>query len=125
MPSFYESEESHATGTLIGASDPGAISTFSLVAYLLTVLAWEVEVGVVLLHLFKKDKLDPLGHAALVVLWFSLTAFCWFRGKREFGNLCWTRGRIPVTAFQGIVVTIMMVAFGSIFEWIGTRLLEP
>jgi hypothetical protein len=117
-------ESGGATDAVPEGSRPYAVSTYSLVAYLLTVLAWELEVGILLLYWFNKGNLDPLGHAALLALSCSLTLFSWIRGKREFQRLCWTRGRIPVTASQSIFVAVMVVTFGGLMTWIGARLFD-
>lgn len=101
---------------------PGPVSTFSLVAYMLTVLAWELEIGVLVLHIFKRGKLDPLGHAALLACLCSLTVFSSLRGRREFQRLRWTRGRIPISAAQGVVVTFTVFATSGVLLLIGIRL---
>jgi hypothetical protein len=99
------------------------VATSTLVAHLLTVLAWELELGNVLLHVLRHEKLDTVGHAALLIVTGALTLFSWVvRGKEEVQRLRWARGRVPITFLQGIVITVMMVAFGSVFAWIGLRL---
>jgi hypothetical protein len=103
---------------------PVPVPTSSLIAYLLTVLAWELEMAVLLLHAFTNRKLDPLGHTALLCVSLSMTWFSCFKGKRDFQRLKWTRGRIPITRSQGFIITAFMIAFSTLLAWIAQRLME-
>jgi hypothetical protein len=103
---------------------PITISTLSLFAYLLTVLTWELEIVIVLIYLFTNRILDPIGVTALHFTAVALTAFSWFRGQRDFQRLRWTGGRIPITRFQGFLITVFMIAFGSLMVWIADRLMN-
>jgi len=109
---------------MLDSNRSSTIPTLSLFAYLLTVMAWEFEIGVLLLHIFANKKLDPLGHVALLGVSLSLTTFAWLRGKRDFQRLRWTRGRVPITRVQGLLITVFMVCFGGFFGWIVMRLVE-
>jgi hypothetical protein len=101
------------------------VPTVSLLSYLITVLAWEVELGVSLLHVLKNKKLDPLGHAALLAITVALTLFSWIRGKRDFQSLRHTRGRIPITVLQGVIITsFIIMVFGVGGGWILIRLTQ-
>jgi len=104
---------------------PSAVPTLSLFTYLITVLAWELELVVLLLHAFANNKLDPLGHSALLAVSGFLTLFAWLRGKQDFHRLRWTRGRIPITRSQGVIITLFMVAFGCVLGWAAMRLVDP
>lgn len=112
------------TAEMLDSNRSCALPTLSLFAYLLTVMAWEFEIGVLLLTTFANKKLDPLGHTALLAVSISLTAFAWLRGKRDFQRLRWTRGRLPITGFQGFLITVFMVGFGCFLGWIVMRLVE-
>lgn len=89
------------------------VSTLSLFGYLVTVLAWELELEVMLLHLFAGKKLDPDTHSVLLIVTLSLTAYSYVRGKRDFLKLQKTRGRIKLTIPQVLLVTAFMVALGA------------
>src|SRR6476620_11257141 len=43
------------------------VRTFSLIVSVVTLVAWECEVGLALLHLFARQKLDPTGHVAFLL----------------------------------------------------------
>jgi hypothetical protein len=106
------------------SQQPTFVSTFSLMALLLTIVAWELEVGVVLLKLFVRKPLDPLAHTTLLAIAGILTCFSIYRGQREFQALRSARGRIPLTHSQVLVVTGFFIAFGGVFGWIFGRLAE-
>ncbi len=100
------------------------VPTGTLMAYLMTVLAWELEIVVLLVHAFANEKLDPLGHGVLLLVAGSLTLFAWFRGRKSFELLRWTRGRIRITPFQAVMITMFMIAFGGVLGWAAMRLVE-
>lgn len=99
------------------------VSTIRLFGYLATVLSWQLEAGVILLHLFVEKKLDPLAHVLLVSLSLALTAFTYFRGKQDFALLD-TGGRIPLTPAQCVLVTIFMIVYGNVMGMTVMRLLS-
>ena len=99
-------------------------ATLALLGYLATVLAWELEVGVVLLHVFAQNMLDPVAHAALLGMLLTLTAFSCIRGKRDFALLRGTRGRIPLTGTQVVLITMFCVSLGAILGLIIMRLVN-
>lgn len=101
-----------------------AVPTISLLAYLLTILAWQLEVAVLLVYVFTSKKLDPLGHTALLTISGSLTLFAWLRGKREFQRLRWTRGRIPLTRSQIVIISLFLFAYCCVLAWVAERLIE-
>jgi uncharacterized membrane protein len=100
------------------------VSTLALFGYLVTVLAWELELGVVLLHVFAKKKLDPFAHAALLAVSFTLTAFTYVRGKRDFVWLRGTRGRVQLTGPQAVLITMFVVCLGTMLGLITMRLVN-
>jgi hypothetical protein len=76
------------------------LSTLTLLGFLLAILAWELEIGVVLLHFFVRKPLNPLGHAALLGFLLALTVFSYVRGRRDFALVIQSiqsRERVPVT----------------------------
>jgi hypothetical protein len=97
---------------------PLYLPTSVVLAYLLTVLAWEVEVGLVALTLFGPRKVNPVGLAALLALTVSLTAFAYVKGRHHYARLRWTRGRIPLTRFQTFAVVVVMISFGVLLTFI-------
>jgi hypothetical protein len=105
-----------------GERPVGNVGTLPLLSYLLTILAWEAEAATVLLHLLKKGPLEPFGHIVLLTITCGLTLFTWFRGKRGFERLRWTRGRIRISLGQGIIVALFMVACGSVAAFVADRL---
>ena len=104
--------------------DHPPVSTLALFGYLVTVLAWELELGVVLLHIFAKEKLDAFAHAALLGVLLALTAFTCVRGKRDFLWLRGTRGRVQLTRPQVVWITMFCVSLGAIFSLITMRLVH-
>ena len=100
------------------------VRTSSLFGYLFTVLAWELEIGVLAIHAFTEKQLDPVGHLALVAISALLTAFAWATGKRDFRNLRHTGGRVSVSPFQALLVTVFMIGFGGLLGLIVMRLVN-
>lgn len=102
----------------------GNVETLPLLSYLLTVVAWEVEAANMLLHLLRKGPLEPVGHIVLLSITCCLTVFTWVRGKRDFERLRWTRGRVPISFGQGIIIALLMVAFGSVAAFVAIRVFD-
>ncbi|MFT5301474.1 MAG: hypothetical protein ACI814_002278 [Mariniblastus sp.] len=89
------------------------ISTRSLFGYLVTVLSWELEIGLALLQMFSPKQ--P-GFGALVLLLImsgGLTVFSIANGKRDFARLRTTRGRVELSGIQAVLVIVFMVMFGG------------
>jgi uncharacterized membrane protein len=101
-----------------------AVTTLALFGYLVTVLAWELELGVVLLHVFAKKKLDPFAHAALLGVSITLTAFTYVQGSRDFLRLRRTRGRVRLTGLQVVLITMFIVTLGTTLGLITMRLVN-
>ncbi len=104
--------------------ESGHVSTFSILMLGATVLAWETEICVLVTHVFIKKNLDPLGHAVLLAVWGTLTLVSWFRGKQEYQKLAHLRGRIPITSAQAAIITVFVIAFGSVLGFIMMRFNE-
>jgi hypothetical protein len=86
------------------------VRTFSLIVSVVALVAWECEIGVVLLHLFARQKLHPIGHAALLLLTVLLTVFAWYH-RDELRALPASYARLPLSRFQIFIVStfIMML----------------
>src|SRR4051794_22348981 len=88
--------------------------TYVIVASLLTVVSWELEIVVILLKL--SGKLDrhfaPVGHAALIGLSSGLTIFAIVKGHKEYARVGHLGGRIPLTRSQTVAVTGLIVVIG-------------
>jgi hypothetical protein len=89
------------------------VSTLSLFGYLVTVLSWELELGLIALQFFspKKPGFAPL--ALLLSISVAFTVFVILRGKRDFARLRWTKGRIELSGIQTILVTVFIILFGG------------
>jgi hypothetical protein len=98
------------------------VRTSSLLYYLATIYAWLLEISVIVLHLFSNQKLDPIGHAALLITTFLLTAFAWQR-RDDFHRLRTSMGRLPLTGSQVVAVVIFLFGLIGLLAWIGIRLL--
>jgi hypothetical protein len=101
------------------SDDPASVSTFTVFSCVLTALAWEAEIVVLLIHFFAHQPLPPLAHGALVLVASSLTLFVALRGRSEIQKLQVPMGRIRVTRGQSIMVTFLMVTFGCFLSVIG------
>ena len=96
------------------------VRTSSFVGYLATTFAWELEIGVILIHLFGKEKIPIGAHAVLLVATLSLTSFAWHR-RQDFRDLRGSIGRMPLTAGQMwlVVAFVMGMSVGIVAIGIG------
>lgn len=99
------------------------VPTTSLLAYLLTILAWQVEAAVLVVHVCTDKRLDPFGHAALLAISASLTLFSVLRGKQDYRNLQ-PRGPISLTRSQTVIIFVFVIAVCCVFALIAERLIE-
>ena len=83
----------------------GQVSTLTLLGFVAAILAWEVEIAVVLLHVFVERALDPLAHAALLAVLLALYRFCRRpRQARIFACHAGTRTACLVTRGQAAII---------------------
>ncbi|SFI69482.1 hypothetical protein [Planctomicrobium piriforme] len=101
-----------------------SIGTLSLFSLLLTVWAWQLEAGVLLLHFLVNKKLDSLGHGALLTLSIALTLFAVVKGKSELKKFGHTGGRIELTTSQIALVTMLTLMMGASLGLIVFRLVN-
>jgi hypothetical protein len=97
------------------------VSTIALVGYLVTVLAWELEIGLLLSHWVTKKTLDPVGQVVLVGLLGAGTLYSHARGKRDFKTIHRFVGRAELTGGQVWIVVLFFVCAGAILTWLTTR----
>ncbi|QDT96269.1 hypothetical protein [Gimesia aquarii] len=98
---------------LILAPNHPQVSTLSLFGYMITVLLWELEFGLVALQIFSNKKPGFAALSLLLILSGSMTVFLIVRGKRDFARLRFTKGRIELSGIQATLVTIFVVLFGG------------
>ncbi|QDT44090.1 hypothetical protein Pan241w_41960 [Gimesia alba] len=89
------------------------VSTRSLFGYMVTVMSWAFELGLVALQIFSNKKPGFAALTVLLILSGGMTVFLMVRGKRDFARLRLTKGRIELSGIQAILVTIVMVLFGG------------
>lgn len=87
------------------------IRTLSLLGYLAAVYSWVTVIGILLIRLFVKQNDDLIGKIALIAVAISLSTFAWSR-RANFRSLKNSRGQIPLTWYQAVIVTIAVVAYG-------------
>jgi hypothetical protein len=104
-----------------GPDEAPTVPTITLIGSLVTVLAWEMEVGLLLSHWLSNKALDPVGQAILVGLLGTGTLYSSVRSKRDFKAISRVRGQVHLTAGQAAIVVIFMVSFGVIITWLTTR----
>ncbi|MBN1587943.1 MAG: hypothetical protein JW888_00345 [Pirellulales bacterium] len=95
------------------SEDLPTLPTRILLIYLFTVFAWVLEIGVVLIHRFGGENLNPVAHVILIASALALTLFASLKGKNVFRQLAWTGGRMSLTGPQVVIVTIAVVCFGG------------
>lgn len=100
-----------------GAPRFSHVPTLSLLGYLTTIHAWFVEAGMILLHVLTDRKLDPTSHGALLAVATFLTGFSWLR-RGDFQALRHTRGKMPLTSLQMLLITAYVLALGCFGAWI-------
>ena len=81
----------------MAAQDHPRVSTLTLLGYLITVLSWELEIGLVLLQLFSPKKPGAVVVALLLLISISLSVFAYIRGRQDFARLRWTKGRVELS----------------------------
>lgn len=89
------------------------VSTLSLFGYLVTIMSWEFELGLVALQIFSNKKPGFAAITLLLILSGGMTVFLIVRGKRDFARLRLTGGRIELSGIQVTLVTIFIVLFGG------------
>lgn len=99
-------------GLMLAPNHP-QVSTLSLFGYLLTILSWELELGLIALQIFSNKKPGFAALSLLLILSSGMTMFLIVRGKNDFARLRLTRGRIELSGIQATLVTIFMVLFGG------------
>ena len=99
------------------------VSTSLLVSYLAAIYAWLVEIGMIRLFCFSKQKPDVLVHVVLLGITILLTALAW-RRRDEFRALGRSIGRTPLSAGQMLVVTVFVLSLSGPFTWVLIRLTE-
>ena len=90
------------------------ISTKALIGYLATIMAWELEIFVALLHTFSSKKFNIYLHLALLVMALSVTAYARTIGKADFDRYRHTAGYAHLTQGQSLLVVAAMVSMGSV-----------
>jgi hypothetical protein len=99
------------------------VSTSLLVSYSAAVDAWLVEISMILLFCFSKQKPDVLIHVVLLGITILLTAIAW-RRRDEFRAMRGSIGRTPLSGGQMLVVTLFVLALSAPFTWTLIRLTE-
>jgi hypothetical protein len=87
----------------------GKVRTSSLIGYLATIFAWELEIGVILIHLCSQRKITLGAHALLLAATLSLTTFAWYR-RKDFHNLRGVIRGMPLTRSQMLAVVVFVLA---------------
>lgn len=90
------------------------ISTKALLGCLATIMAWELEIFVALLHTLSSKKFNIYLHLALLVMALSVTAYARTIGKADFDQYRHTAGRAHLTQGQSLLVVAAMVSMGSV-----------
>ncbi|WP_299467714.1 hypothetical protein [uncultured Gimesia sp.] len=110
-------------GLMMAPNHP-QVSTRSLFGYLITILSWELNLGLVALQIFSNKKPGFAALALLLLLSGGMTGFLIVCGKRDFARLRLTRGRIELSGIQATWVTIFMVLFGGILGLIAMSIVN-
>jgi hypothetical protein len=92
--------------------DPRYVPTWSLLGYLATILAWEAEVASLILHALGHHRMTIAQHVIVLTACGALSLFAWWR-RHDFDDLRMSRGRIPLTGMQVVIVItcIMSMVF--------------
>ncbi len=94
------------------------VSTLSLMGYLLAIVAWQIEISL-LLRTFKNVNRAPTWWVTVAtVVSLALTVFCFFRGRKDFQQLRHTSGRVLLTGVQSVLVVITMIAVGTLMAMV-------
>jgi|EndMetStandDraft_3_1072993.scaffolds.fasta_scaffold583039_1 hypothetical protein len=101
------------------------VSTRTLIAILLTTFAWQLEVLVVVVHLFKERPLQTVPHFVLLALAVALTGACFVWAKEEARNCPPKLSRLVLKHGQPMIVILGVVSFGAVLGVITMLLVRP
>jgi hypothetical protein len=90
--------------------------TIAVLGYFSTILAGEVLIGTVLLRTLRQDRLPLHVDLTLIGVAGLLTVFGWWR-RDDFHHWRSTRGRISITKYQGLLVTILLTSIVCMFAY--------
>lgn len=93
---------------------PVYVSTYTLVAVLVTILAWELELVELAFLVMGRPQLNGLTHGAWTALCGVLSIAAMLGCKREFVRVRHCVRRIAVTPFQAVLVIGMMISIGGV-----------
>lgn len=102
---------------LLPVSPPEPISTLSLFGYFSVILLWEWNITLWLMRGNGKARGDGWLEIVCGIITVSLTLFVLVRGRHDFAQWKRTGGQVPLTLFQCVLVTILMIAFGCMIAW--------
>ncbi len=100
---------------------PQYVPTWSLLGYLATVLAWEAEVSSLILHALGHHRMTIAQHVIVLSACGALSLFAWWR-RHDFHALRATRGQIPLTRLQVLMVIACVMTMVCFVVWLGEQI---
>lgn len=104
-------------------SEPQYVPTTTLLGYLATILAWEAEVGSMILHALGHQRMTIFQHVVVLFACGALSLFAWWR-RHDFQKLRSTRGQVPLTQLQIVLVIACILAMVGFVVWLGEEIFK-
>ena len=86
------------------------VPTSHLLVYLFTILAWEAQIAVLILHYIGGIRLHVFWRIAATTLWLIATVLAIRVGRDNVQYLFMSQGKIELTGIQTLIATVIIIS---------------
>jgi hypothetical protein len=87
-----------------------SVRTSHLLVYLITILAWEAQTAILILHYIGGIRLHVFWRIAATTLWLIATVLAIRVGRDKVQYLFMSQGKIELTGIQTLIATLIIIS---------------